>query len=122
MARKNKYSEYSKVTQSFMNAVENHLINKFGELETQWEGLLIMLATQYELFNQCKEQIKTDGLMVKNRFGGWDKHPLLKSMTDAQIQTIKMVQEFGISPKSIKGLGTTDNNEDEFLNSLTGED
>lgn len=119
MAKKNKYAEYCKTTQTFMNAVENHLTNKFGEIETQWEGILSMLATQYELFQQCKEQIKTDGLMVQNRFGGFDKHPLLKTMTDAQIQTIKLVTEFGISPRAIKGLNLNDNNEDEFIEDLT---
>lgn len=117
--KKNKYGEYSERTQTFMNAVEEHLSSKFGAIEDQWEGLLLMLATNYELFFNCKEIINKEGLMVQNRFGGFDKHPLIKVMTDAQIQVIKLVAEFGISPRSIKNLNVTDNNEDDFIEALT---
>lgn len=120
MAKKNtKYTDYSERTQKFMKAVETHLINKFGTIETQWDGLLNMLATNYELFFKCKEQIQKDGLLVPNRFGGLDKNPLLKVQTDAQIQVVKLVAEFGITPKSIKNLVTVDNSEDNFIDSLT---
>ena len=113
-----KYSDYSKNTQTFMSAVEAHLINKFGSIEAQWDGLLLMLATNYELFWECKIEIKEQGLTVSNRFGGVDKNPLLKVQTDAQIQIIKLVAEFGISPKSIKNLNVANNDEAEFINSL----
>ncbi|WP_455094398.1 P27 family phage terminase small subunit [Prevotella koreensis] len=113
-----KYSDYSKATQTFMGAVETHLINKFGSIEAQWDGLLLMLATNYELFWQCKNNINEQGLTVSNRFGGIDKNPLLKVQIDAQIQIIKLVAEFGISPKSIKNLNVGNNDESEFINSL----
>lgn len=117
--KKNKYGEYSERTQIFMNAVEQHLSSKFGSIEAQWDGLLSMLATNYELFFNCKEIVNKEGLMVQNRFGGFEKHPLIKVMTDAQIQVIKLVAEFGISPRSIKNLNVTDNNEDDFIEALT---
>lgn len=113
-----KYSEYTEATQTFMKAVEGHLKAKFGDIEPQWEGLLGMLATNYELFWDCKQKIKEDGLMVRNRFGSWEKNPLLKVQTDAQIQLVKLVNEFGLSPRSIKSLNLQDNNEDEFLEEL----
>lgn len=113
-----KYTEFSKNTQTFMNAVEKHLINKFGEIEPQWEGLLSMLATQYEIFFKCKNIIAKEGLMVENRFGAIDKHPLLKTLTDAQIQCIKLVAEFGISPKALRYMPQNEDNDDEFLEEL----
>lgn len=113
-----KYSEYTEATQAFMKAVEGHLKAKFGDIEPQWEGLLGMLATNYELFWDCKQKIKEDGLMVRNRFNSWEKNPLLKVQTDAQIQLVKLVNEFGLSPRSIKSLNLQDNNEDEFLEEL----
>lgn len=119
MARKNKYSEYGKDTQQFMVAVEKHLMDKFNTIEMQWEGLLQMLATTYDLYMNCKEKIKEEGLLITNRFGGLEKNPLLKVQVDAQIQCLKMVQEFGISPKSIKNLSITNNDDEEFLNALT---
>lgn len=119
MGRKNsKYSEYSLKTQAFMNAVEKHLMDKFNEITPHWDGLLQMLAVQVDLYNQCKEQIKQDGLMVQDRFGGSVKHPLLKVQTDALIQIGKLSQDFGLNPRSLKGLNIQNNNEDEFLNEL----
>ena len=119
MKKKNRYMEYSLPTRSFMNFVETHLIEKFGRLEGQWVSLLDMLAQQYELFLQCKEKIKEDGLMITDRFGSLVKHPLLKCQTDAIIQITKLVQEFGISPKAIKNLNVENNDEDEFIKELT---
>lgn len=122
MAKKNnKYSDYGKETQAFLSAVEKHLTDKFGTIESQWDGLLQMLANTYDLYLNCKEQIKKDGLMITNRFGSLEKNPLLKVQVDAQIQCLKMVQEFGISPRSIKNLNVQDNNDEEFLFNLTGE-
>lgn len=54
-----KYSDYSKNTQTFMAAVEKHLVKKFGEIENQWDGLLMMLATNYELFWACAQKISS---------------------------------------------------------------
>lgn len=123
MARKNtKYSEYSLPTQKFMLAVEKHLMDKFSEITPHWEGLLGMLAVQVDLYNQCKEQIKQDGLMVRDRFGSMVKHPLIKCQTDALIQINKLSQDFGLNPRSLKGLNIQENNEDEFLNNLTSGD
>ena len=113
--------EYSLPTRAFMNYVEMHLVEKFGVIEGQWDGLLQMLATQYELFYQCKEHITKDGLMVQNRFGGLEKHPLLKVQTDAQIQVIKLVSEFGITPKAIKNLNVGNNDDSEFIKDLMDE-
>ena len=115
-----KYSDYTEATQAFMKAVEGHLKAKFGDIEPQWEGLLGMLATNYELFWDCKQKIKEDGLMVRNRFGSWEKNPLLKVQTDAQIQLVKLVNEFGISPKSIKNRNVAPNDEDDIIAKLVG--
>ena len=122
MGRKNsKYSEYSRETQAFMNAVEKHLIDKFGNIEPHWDGLLGMLAVQVDLYNQCKEQIKADGLMVRDRFGSMVKNPLIKCQTDALIQINKLSQDFGLSPRGLKGLNIQSNEDNEFLEELTSD-
>lgn len=115
-----KYADYSERTQTFMKAVEGHLTAKFGSIETQWEGILMLLANNYETFWKCAEKIKEDGLTVTDRFGAIVKHPLIKVQNDAQIQLVKLVNEFGISPKSIKNLSVTDTSEEDFINDLVG--
>lgn len=122
MGKRNKYADYGRETQQFMNAVEKHLIDKFGNINSEWEGVLSMLATQYQVFVDCKERIKQDGMMITDRFNSLIKHPLLKVETDAIIQCNKLVQEFGLSPKSLKGLSIQNNNEDEFLKELVSGD
>lgn len=115
-----KYADYKPATQSFMNAVENHLISKFGEIKSEWQGLLTILAQQYDIFEMCKESIRENGMMVTDRFGALTKNPLLKVQTDAIIQIKSIAQEFGLSPKSIARLNVQDNNEDDFIDGLVG--
>lgn len=96
----NKYQEYTQETQQFMTSVEKYLKQKYGKIEAQWVGQLNMLATNYDLFILAKAQVKQDGMMIPNRFGTMEKHPMLKQITDTNHQIIKMVQEFGLSPNA----------------------
>lgn len=95
-----KYANYSSQTQKFMAEVEAFLRKKYNELQPHWEGQLQLLATNYDLFIKAKEQVNEDGLLVQNRMGGWDKHPLLTTIKDANIQVLKFISEFGLSPSS----------------------
>ena len=118
MARKkaSKYKQFSEPTQSFMEAVEKFIVNKYGNIEPHWDGQLQLLATNYELFQLAKQRVADDGLMVVNRFGGWDKHPLLRQITDSNIQCVKLIHEFGLSPSALgKIKDTNDNDDNEIL-------
>ena len=96
-----RYKNYTKSTQQYMASVEKHLIDKYGKIENHWVGLLTLLATNYDIFIKARERVKQDGVMVTNRFGASEKHPMLKQITDSNNQVIKLVQEFGLSPNSI---------------------
>ncbi len=113
MAKANKYSEYREETQQFMTSVEKYLKQKYGKIESQWVGQLNMLATNYDLFILAKERVAQDGLMIPNRFGTLEKHPMLKQITDTNHQIIKMVQEFGLSPNAKGKIKQTKDSKDE---------
>ena len=113
MAKANKYREYREETQQFMTSVEKYLKQKYGKIESQWVGQLNMLATNYDLFILAKERVAQDGLMIPNRFGTLEKHPMLKQITDTNHQIIKMVQEFGLSPNAKGKIKQTKDNKDE---------
>lgn len=86
--------------QEYMQTTVDYLKEKYGEVKKEWYGALDMLATQYLIYLKCKETILKEGVMVMNARGVTDKHPLLKQLTDSQIQIVKLINEFGLSPKS----------------------
>lgn len=124
MAKKSisKYETYTEETQQFMASTEAFLRKKFGKIEKHWEAQLQLLATNYDIFIQAKKQVNKDGLMITNRFGGLEKHPMLKQMTDSNIQCIKLINEFGLSPKALGRINEkdTDDSEDTIRELLNG--
>ena len=117
-----KYDSYTEETQQFMTSTEAFLKKKFGKIEKHWEAQLQLLATNYDIFIQAKNQVNKDGLMITNRFGGLEKHPMLKQMTDSNIQCIKLINEFGLSPKALGKINEKDidDSEDAIRDLLNG--
>lgn len=85
-------------TKSYMRSVITEL-EATGAIKDVDSGALSMLAENYDLFLLASEQVKREGLMIEGR-AGMVKHPLLKVATDAQIQALKVMQEFGLTAKS----------------------
>ena len=117
MARKkaSKYKQFSAPTQSFMEAVEKFIVKKYGNIEPHWDGQLQLLATNYDLFSLATEQVRQDGLMITNRFGGREKHPMLRQITDSNIQCVKLIHEFGLSPSALGKIKDTNDEENEII-------
>ena len=121
MAKKaSKYSGYSQQTEQFMEAVEKFIKKKYGKIEPHWQGELDLLATNFEIFMNAKAEIKETGLLVTNRFGALEKNPLLRVITDANIQCIKLVSEFGLSPKAASKIKDDDEDTDIIKGLLNG--
>ena len=111
------YTEYSEEIQNYMYVIHKFLNKKFGNINDEWIPSLSMLADNLHIFNVCKEQIRKDGLLITDRFNVLSKHPLIKVQNDAQIQIVKLLNEFGLSPKSVGKLKAEEENDD-FLNDL----
>ena len=125
MARTNKYQEYSETTQQYMMVVEKYIKSKYGKIETQWLVLLRSLAINIECLIKAEEQVKQDGVMVRNRFGGFEKHPMLKQITDSTNQLVKLSREFGLSPNSIGKIKQSIEDKDEkpqWMENLNNDD
>lgn len=118
-ATTNLYKDYSDETQAFMFAIHKYLKSKFGTINDEWVGSLKMLAENYELFTKCSKIIKEQGILVTDRFGVLVKNPALKIQTDSQIQCVKLLNEFALTPKAAKLFKTDENEEaDDYLNGL----
>lgn len=111
------YTEYSEEINNYMWSIHKFLNKKFGSISEEWIPTLTMLADNLYIFNLCKEQIRKDGLMITDRFNVLVKHPLIKVQNDAQIQIVKLLNEFGLTPKSVGKLKAEEENDD-FLNDL----
>ncbi len=117
-SKKNRYIQYSDDTQKFMQTVEKFLTEKYGKIEPHWWGQLDLLAANYEFFIMAKNKVQEDGMMIPNRFGSLDKHPLLAQIKDSNIQCVKLINEFGLSPKSNSKIKAESSDDAEYLNSL----
>ena len=115
-----KNNEYSISTAKYINAVKKYLKEKYGKVSPEWEQPLEILADNLELYQQCKESIKKDGLLLVAKNGAFTKNSLIKVMFDAQIQITKIIQEFGLSPKSASKINLVDEDDDE-LKELLGD-
>lgn len=112
------YVEYSEEIQNYMYVIHKFLNKKFGNINDEWIPSLSMLADNLHIFNLCKEQIRKDGLLITDRFNVLTKHPLIKVQNDAQIQIVKLLNEFGLSPKSVGKLKAEEDENNDFLDSL----
>lgn len=116
-----KNNEYSTSTVKYINAVKKYLKEKYGKVSPEWEQPLEILSDNLELYQQCKESIKKDGLMLIARNGAATKNPLIKVQLDAQIQITKLIAEFGLSPKAQSKIVLNNDDEDDELKELLGE-
>ena len=117
-SKKNRYIMYSEDTQKFMQPVEKFLTEKYGKIEPHWWGQLDLLAANYELFIMAKNKVAEDGMMIPSRFGSLDKHPLLAQIKDSNIQCVKLINEFGLSPQANSKIKAESSDDAEYLDSL----
>lgn len=109
------YKDYSTEVQNYMWAVHSYLQKKFGSINDEWVMSLMMLADNLEMFIQCRKQIKETGLLITNRFGVLEKNSLIKVQNDAQIQIVKLLNEFALTPKSSEKITKEVEEEDNSL-------
>lgn len=104
---KKSFIEYGQQTQKYMRYITQYLIEKYGKINDEWYISLTMLADNIEILDLSKKRLKSDGIMIPDRFGNMVKHPLLKTIVDCNIQIVKLLNEFGLTPKAVYKLRDT---------------
>jgi P27 family predicted phage terminase small subunit len=92
------YPDVRESVQEYMYNAYKYLESKYGVVKAEWKAALSLLSESLDMFYQCKERIKKDGLLINDRYGNPNKHPLLQIQTAYQIQILKVVKELGLSP------------------------
>lgn len=109
--------------QSYISKVRKYLKQEHKKVKPEWEGTINILAYNMEMEARIKEQIANDGLMVKDRYGNSNKHPLFPILNSFQVQIFKCISELGLSPKAQKKIKEEPkDDEPNFLQQLNDND
>ena len=92
-------SDVCKEAKEYMKTVLARL-EESGVLENVDVAALDMLARNYSMFINASKQVEREGATIENRQGNIVKHPAVTIAKDAQIQAVKIMQEFGLTAKS----------------------
>lgn len=108
---------YKKPTRLYIKNVIEYINSKYGSVPPEWWCIIQLLADNLELYNCCKKSIQENGIydVTTGR-----KNPLLSTVKDLQATIIKQIQHLGLSPYAVSKIhDTTEDNTDEFIESLT---
>ena len=105
-----------KETKKYIKNVRKYLIGRYGKINEEWEGILLLLADNLDLYQKCKEEVEKVGIFDSSQY---KKNPLLSTMKDLQATILKEIQHLGLSPYSASKIkeAPEDDSED-FLEDL----
>ena len=81
--------KYSKETKKYIQSIIDYISKKYGEVPAEWEAIIYLLADNLDLYNECKDSVKDNGIYNSN---SGRKNPLLTTMKDLQATIMKQVQ------------------------------
>lgn len=113
------FTNFSIPTSDYLRSIEKYLKERYGKMEDSWYQLLEMLGGQLDIYALAKDEIKRNGLMIMGP-RGMQSNPCIKIQNDALIQSQKLIQELGVSPKMEIKLKVTEPqaNEEDFIEGL----
>lgn len=112
------YENYSDDVNAKMKAIRNFVAKKFGKNENVYKVSLDMLADCLNVIEECNIEISRDGLLTVAANGFTQKHPLLTVLKDTQSQALKIMNEFGLNPKSLSKIKLEEDDTLDELNAL----
>lgn len=92
-------SDVCKEAKEYMKTVISKL-EQTRVLEDVDIAALDMLARNYSMFINASKQIEKEGTTFINTQGNITKHPAVTIAKEAQVQAVKIMQEFGLTAKS----------------------
>lgn len=108
--------KYSKKTNDYIKAAQEHLENTYGEVKSEWVITLQMMKDNIELYQRVLNEIDTYG--IYNAQTGL-KNPLLSTAKDLQASLMKMTQKLGLTPyDAAKIKQTTEDDTEDFIDRM----
>lgn len=84
-------------------------MNERGELAPFDVALLHRMATAYEMYLICVDEITTDGMTMTNKKGEMVKRPEVNILKENWSQFLELAKEFGLTAMSKRKLKTMKN-------------
>lgn len=78
------------------------LLNKQEILTSLDDAAMTLIGNTYHNYIQATRILQQDGFTIKSPRGEIKSHPAVKIQLDAQIQLDKLMDKFGLNPKSRK--------------------
>lgn len=89
------------------------MLESNGIIDKVDDAALQMLARNYSTFIKASKMVEEEGLTFRSARGNIAEHPAVKIGRDAQIQAMKVMQEFGLTAKSRSKLPKLNNSSEE---------
>ena len=108
-----------KETKKQIDNINDYLKSKYGGINPEWQTIINLLADNIDLYKECKESVKQNGIYDPNT---GKKNPLLATMKDLQATIIKQIQHLGLSPYAASKIkNEVEDDSEDFISKLTEE-
>ena len=98
MEKANKlYKEYSQKTQEDMQNILDCLGKDFSTIPDSWKMGLRLIADNYEIYNQARDNIMKEGLFKEGSYGQNKKNENLPIFISVEQNILKLLKAFGLS-------------------------
>ena len=121
MTAKEIYKDYDFRVQEYMQNVFECLEQDYGKIPSSWRVSLDLIADNYSIYLQAKDEIQKDKMFSTDNYGRKFKHPAYGIMNQAQTQLKDLLKSFALTPMSKSKMKQLDNEEidaDKYLNDL----
>lgn len=115
-----RYENYSPKVQEYMKYLVENLVDKYGDLNTEYILGLDMLAMNVDLMMQANEEMKKQGFEREDKYGNARKSGAVQQFQQSQGAILKLISQFGFSPSSASRIhdNKVERNTKEYLEDL----
>lgn len=114
MDAKKIYKDYDVKVQEYMQNVIDCLRQDYKEIPSSWRVSLDLIADNYAIYLEAKNNVLTQGLIRKDAHGRTFKNQSFPLMMNTQQILIKLLQSFALTPVSKSKMKALDTDDDLF--------
>ena len=106
---KSRWSDCSPKTQMYVSDALALIKDKNnGQVPSHYLQALDMYADLLDVYEQCVEALREQGIMITDRFGMSVKNPMIKQVLECSVQLQKLQIQMGLTPRSNKQIDVAD--------------